>query len=99
VKDLRENREHEVEVSPRDYQPTPAVSLVQTSALDRPDPEVMNRARRRKFTAQCKKRILEEDEACRGKSGAVGTLLRRESLYSSHLSTWRKQRDKGELVS
>jgi len=65
--------------------------------LNRPDPEVTTKAYRRKFSAQYKKRILEEADVCRGKSGAVGALLRREGLYSSHLTTWRKQRDKGEL--
>ena len=97
MKDFRENREHKVEVSLGDSQPTSAVSLVQKAALDRPDPEVAPKAHRRKFSAQYKKRILEEADACRGKSGAVGALLRREGLYSSHLTTWRKQRDKGEL--
>ena len=97
MKDFRENQEHEVEFSPGDSQPTSAVSLLQKAALNRPDPEVTTKAYRRKFSAQFKKRILEEADACRGKSGAVGALLRREGLYSSHLTSWRKQRDKGEL--
>ncbi len=62
-----------------------------------PDPEVPSRARRRKFSAEYKKRILEEAEACKGQPGAKGALLRREGLYSSHLTTWGKQREKAEL--
>ncbi|MBW2109213.1 MAG: transposase [Deltaproteobacteria bacterium] len=64
---------------------------------ERPDPEVPAKARRRRFSAQYKKRILEEADACKAKPGAMGALLRREGLYSSHLTTWRKQREKGEL--
>ena len=66
-------------------------------AEGRPDPEVPVKARRRRFSAQYKKKILEEADACKGKPGAVGALLRREGLYSSHLATWRKQREKAEL--
>ena len=57
-----------------------------------PDPEVSERAKRRRFTAQYKLRIVREADACRG-DGDVGALLRREGLYSSHLSKWRRQRD------
>ena len=57
-----------------------------------PDPEVAERAKRRRFTAEYKLRILREADACKG-DGDLGALLRREGLYSSHLSTWRRQRD------
>ena len=57
-----------------------------------PDPEVAERAKRRRFTAEYKLRILREADACKG-DGDLGGLLRREGLYSSHLSTWRRQRD------
>ena len=57
-----------------------------------PDPEVTERAKRRRFTAEYKLRILREADACTG-DGDLGALLRREGLYSSHLSTWRRQRD------
>ena len=57
------------------------------------DPEVDSKARRRQFSAAYKRRIL--DEAEKGGSGAVAGLLRREGLYSSHLTTWRKQRESG----
>ena len=57
-----------------------------------PDPEVPERARRRRFTAEYKIRILREADACRG-DGDIGALLRREGLYSSNLTAWRRQRD------
>ena len=62
-----------------------------------PDPEVPEKATRRRFSAQYKLRILKEADACKGKPGALGELLRREGLYSSLLSAWRQQRKKGEL--
>ena len=51
---------------------------------------------RRKFTAAYKLRMLNEAEQCL-QPGAIGALLRREGLYSSHLSTWRRQREEGVL--
>jgi transposase-like protein len=77
--------------------PKPPVGVVPLQGTERPDPEVPAKARRRRFSAQYKKKILEEADACKGKHGAIGALLRREGLYSSHLTTWRKQREKGEL--
>ena len=61
-----------------------------------PDPEVVPRAKRRRFSAEYKLRILEEAEAC-SERGQIGSLLRREGLYSSHLTTWRQQREQGQL--
>ncbi len=63
------------------------------SALD-PDPEVPAKARRRRFTAKYKLHILAKVERC-SKPGEIGALLRKEGLYSSHLSKWRRQRDEG----
>ena len=60
------------------------------------DPEVVPRARRRRFSAAYKLRIVEEADACT-KAGEVGALLRREGLYSSHLVIWRRARDQGQL--
>jgi hypothetical protein len=77
--------------------PTPPVGVVPLKGTERPDPEVASKARRRKFSAHYKKEILDEADACKGKAGAMGALLRREGLYSSHITTWRKQRAKGEL--
>jgi transposase len=58
-----------------------------------PDPEVPAKATRRRFTAEYKRRILNEAASCTD----VGALLRREGLYSSNLTTWRKQMDQGVL--
>ena len=60
-----------------------------------PNPEVVAKPVRR-FTAEYKQRILQEADAC-VQSGELGALLRREGLYSSHLNTWRRQRDRGAL--
>jgi len=57
-----------------------------------PDPEVVAKARRRKFTSEYKRKIVEAADAC-SSPGDLGALLRREGLYSSHLSVWRQQRD------
>ena len=61
-----------------------------------PDPEVVPKAKRRQFTAKYKLRILEEADHCTER-GQIGELLRREGLYSSHLSKWRQQRARGQL--
>jgi transposase len=63
-------------------------------AVDVPDPEVPQVAKRRRFSAEYKLKILAEAEACT-EPGEVGALLRREGLYSSHLSAWRKQARQG----
>jgi transposase len=63
----------------------------------RPDPEVVVDAKRRTFTAGYKLRILAEAEEAKKISGGVGTLLRREGLYSSHLVFWRRERDAASL--
>jgi transposase-like protein len=64
---------------------------------DVPEVEVVAKASRRRFTAEYKLRILREAEACTA-PGALGALLRREGLYSSNLTTWREQRERGELA-
>jgi len=58
--------------------------------------EVEPKARRRQFSAPYKARILREAEACAG-TGQIGALLRREGLYSSHLTQWRRLRARGAL--
>ena len=63
----------------------------------RPDPEVIANARRRTFTAEYKLRILAEADAAASQPGAIGALQRREGLYSSHLVTWRRERQAGML--
>jgi transposase len=61
-----------------------------------PDPELVEQAKRRSFTAEYKARILAEVDACT-QPGEIGELLRREGLYTSHLTYWRKQRKDGAL--
>jgi transposase len=61
-----------------------------------PDPELVEQAKRRRFSAEYKARILAEADAC-VRPGEVGELLRREGLYTSHLTYWRKQRKQGAL--
>lgn len=61
-----------------------------------PDPEVPARSERRRFTAEYRLRILTEADACK-KPGDLGALLRREGLYSSLLTNWRRQRHQGAL--
>ncbi len=61
-----------------------------------PGPELVERARRRRFSAQYKLRIVREADACT-RPGEVGALLRREGLYSSILTEWRRARDAGAL--
>ena len=63
----------------------------------RPDPEVLADAKRRTFTAEYKLRILAEADAAAAQPGAIGALQRREGLYSSHLVTWRRERQAGIL--
>jgi transposase-like protein len=58
-----------------------------------PDPEVREKPVRRRFSAEYKRRILDEADACT-EPGQIGALLRREGLYSSHLVSWRRRRDK-----
>jgi len=62
---------------------------------DTSDPEVVATARRRHFSAEEKRRILEEADAC--EHGEIGALVRREGIYTSYLSRWRRERDRGQL--
>ena len=64
--------------------------------MDPLDPEVLEKKPRRRFTAQYKLRIVEEADMLK-ESGQIEALLRREGLYSSNLTTWRRQRDEGQL--
>ena len=66
------------------------------SRLPVPDSEVVARPRRRRFTAEYKRSILDQADAAQD-SGAIGALLRSEGLYASHLTTWRRQRKQGEI--
>ncbi len=62
-----------------------------------PTTEVSEKPARRRFTAEYKLRILAEADRCT-ELGQIGEVLRREGLYSSHLSNWRRQRDEGVLA-
>ena len=73
-----------------------AVVKVGAEAGPRPDPEVVAKATRRRFTGEYKKRILVAADAAKT-TGDIGSLLRKERLYSSLLVTWRRERDTGIL--
>lgn len=62
----------------------------------KPNTEVVAKAKRRQYTAEYKLRILRELDSSTA-AGATGALLRREGIYSSHLTVWRRQRERGEL--
>ena len=85
---------HAVKVMVEDEPKTTAPA----SSVAGPDPEVVEGPARRRFTAEFKRRVLAEADACAGEPGGIGALLRRHGLYSSHLVTWRHQRDAGELA-
>ena len=72
------------------------MSQNETQTTARPDPEVRPKAQHRQFTAEYKKRILDEADACTTPPQR-GALVRREGLYSSHLTAWRRQRARGIL--
>jgi len=73
-----------------------AANSRRAAAPPAPDPEVVAKARRRKFTAEYKLGVVEEADRATD-PGAIGALLRREGLYSSHLVEWRRLRDAGAL--
>jgi len=85
------NRKHQIS--------TPAAQQDSLNAsppeVPRPDPEVVPNAKRRTFSKAEKLRILAAADACVA-PGDIGALLRREGIYSSHLATWRKQRQLAE---
>ena len=64
----------------------------------RPNPEVVATARRRQFTSGDKRRILDAADRCT-QPGEIGALLRKEGIYSSHLTTWRRQRAANERAA
>jgi transposase-like protein len=69
----------------------------ETDEREARDPEVLEKATRRRFTAPYKLDILERADECVPGSGDLGKLLRKEGLYTSHLTVWRAQRDRGAL--
>ena len=75
---------------------TSVKEVAAVAAIPAPDPEVRAVAKRRQFSAAYKLAVLEEAERL-SEPGAIGALLRREGLYSSHLSVWRRERESGAL--
>jgi len=75
---------------------SPVAEAPATGPASVPDPEVPDRPIRRRFTAEYKLRILRKADQC-VEPGELGALLRREGLYSSHLTVWRRQREEGSL--
>ncbi len=80
-----EDERSETERSPADGK------AEEVGAVVRPDPEVVAKAKRRRFTADYKQQILTKADAA-AEHGGIGALLRREGLYSSHLTKWRRER-------
>jgi transposase-like protein len=78
--------------STRSGEPAKLVAEPAPAAPPRPNPEVVADAKRRTFPAEYKLRIIKAADAAKGTPGGVGALLRREGLFSSHLTTWRKER-------
>lgn len=74
------------------------MQTVVSSSTRKSTTEVTATAKRRRYTADYKRRILQEADACK-ETGGVGALLRREGLYSSHLTHWREQAASGELAA
>lgn len=70
--------------------------MTATTTTTEIETEIPERATRRRFSKEYKLRVLEQADRCK-KPGEVGALLRREGLYSSHLTTWREQRREGTL--
>ena len=73
------------------------METVSNGTNGRHDVHVSAKIPRRRFTAEYKLKVVREADDC-SKQGELGALLRREGLYSSHLATWRRARDRGELV-
>ena len=78
-------------------EPPPQQQQQPDTTIQAPDPEVVPKAKRRQYTAEYKLRILEEADACTTEPGQIGSLLRREGLYSSNLTRWRRLREQGQL--
>ena len=91
-----ERREPERSEADRSAAAAKAVAAAPT-VPPRPNPEVVADAKRRTFTAEYKLRILSKADAVAAHPGAIGALLRSEGLYSSHLVTWRRERQAGIL--
>ncbi len=76
-------------------EPQRSGATAEAGACSRPDPEVVAKPKRRTYTAEYRQRILEEAEVAATTRGSLGALLRREGLYSSLLTYWRRERAQG----
>ncbi len=85
----------EAERSEADRSSVPVKTVADPPATPTPNAEVVADARRRAFTLEYKMRILAQADAAKGMPGGVGALLRREGIYSSHLTSWRREREAG----
>jgi transposase len=95
---MRSNGRKQISVSPGHPEQTLTEGFQPKATDAPPDPEVVARPRRRQFSAEYKLRILKEADDSQ-LAGEIGALLRREGLYSSNLTEWRRQRDEGLLVA
>jgi transposase-like protein len=84
--------------TPQEPMPDPKSSNPEKLPPSPPDPEVVEKPYRRRFTAEYKLLILQQADSCK-EPGELGALLRREGLYSSNLTVWRRQRDEGMLAA
>ena len=94
---LPDAERREAERSETDRSAASGKNVPAAPAAPHPNPEVVPDAKRRTFAADYKLRVLAEADAATATPGAVGALLRREGLYSSHLVTWRRERRNGIL--
>jgi transposase-like protein len=86
----------EVERSETERSGAVATAAINAEVAARPDPEMVARAKRRRFTGKYKQEILSKADAA-AENGTIGAMLRREGLYSSHLTKWRRERKAGVL--
>ena len=98
TKNLKEQMSRHVDLAMDDALEGARRATGDASSIAPPDPEVVATARRRNFPIAERRRILAAADGCKA-SGEIGALLRREGIYSSHLSTWRKQRATAERTA
>ena len=75
-----------------------SASTTTTNGKSHLNPEVAAKAKRRRFSAELKLRVVKEADELKASGGDIGAMLRREGLYSSALTAWRRERERGELA-
>lgn len=98
IRQMTNSKAEEAEGARRATGVSSATAEEEKSAQSPPNPEVLAKPKRRRFTADYKLRILQETDSCT-EPGQIGQILRREGLYASHLTKWRQQRQEGALNS